>query len=59
MKQWSSPIDGEEDAHLGHSRCNQKPSPTLLNHPEQVTLPSQQHTIETFCAAERQTALES
>ena len=51
--------DGKEDAHLRHSRCNQKPSPTLLNHPEQVTLPSQQHTIKTFRAVERQTALES
>jgi hypothetical protein len=44
--------DGEEEAHLGHSRRDPKPSATLLNHPEQATLPSQRQAIKTFRAAE-------
>jgi hypothetical protein len=57
--------DGEEDAHLGRSRRNPKPSAALLDHPEQATLPSHLQAIETFRAAEaarraaeRQIALE-
>ena len=56
--------DGKEDAHLRRSRHDLKPSVTLLNHPEQATLPSQQQAIKTFraaeaarCATERQIVL--
>jgi len=45
-------MDGEEDVHLRHPKCNPKPSATLLNNPDQATLPSQQQAIENFCIAE-------
>jgi hypothetical protein len=44
--------DGEEDAHLRRPKRNPKPSATLLNDPDQATLPSQQQAIENFCIAE-------
>jgi hypothetical protein len=47
-----APTDSEEDAHLRHSKCGLKLSATLLNHPEQATLPSQQQAIKMFCTTE-------
>jgi hypothetical protein len=44
--------DGEEDAHLRRPKRNLKPSATLLNDPDQATLPSQQQAIENFRIAE-------
>jgi hypothetical protein len=44
--------DGEGDAHLRRPKRNPKPSATLLNDPDQATLPSQQQAIENFRIAE-------
>jgi hypothetical protein len=44
--------DGKEDAHLRCPKCNLKPSATLLNDPDQATLPSQQQAIKNFRIAE-------